>query len=167
MALELQNQMAYEPDKFVSTAQQYCAWAENNSLAQEEEVKKAISLIADLYSSAIVLPKQGCGEDVDGEEVTHEEWKLIYKRFGSLPVNYYSVFFSPANTEDAPVTGDVADDLADIYRDLKDGLWLYDNGHFTEAIWEWKQSFNTHWGRHLVSLLHVLHCYMADEYIEL
>jgi hypothetical protein len=61
----------------------------------------------------------------------------------------------------------VADDLADIYRDIKNGLWLHENRHSTEAIWEWKHSFNTHWGRHAVGALHALHCYMADEYIEL
>jgi len=154
-------------DKFGATAQQYCFWAEGISLEKEEEVKKAISLVAALYSNALVLPQKGCGEDIDGKNVTHDEWKLIYKRFESLPFKYYSVSFSPAKTENAPVTGDVTDDLSDIYRDLKNGLWFYENGYVTEAIWEWKQSFNTHWGRHAVSLLHALHCFMSDEYIEL
>ena len=154
-------------DCFVSTAQQYCSWAEGASLEQEEGVKKAISLVAALYSLALVLPDEGCGEDIDGKEVTHDEWKLIYEGFESFPFKYYSVSFSPAKTEEAPVTGDVADDLADIYRDLKNGLWLHENGHVTEAVWEWKHSFNTHWGRHAVSLLHALHCYMSDEYVEL
>jgi hypothetical protein len=100
-------------------------------------------------------------------EVTNEKWQEIFNRFTSLPFNYYSVSFSPSNVEEAPVIGDVADDLADIYRDIKNGLWLHANRHSTEAIWEWKHSFNTHWGRHAVGALHALHCYMADEYIEL
>ena len=60
-----------------------------------------------------------------------------------------------------------ADDLADIYRDLKEGLELYEAGHVAEALWEWSQSFNTHWGRHASSALHALQAYAADENIEL
>lgn len=154
-------------EKFVSAAREYCSWAEREALTPEEEVKKAIYLIASLYLNALVLSRDGAGEDIDGKEVTNEEWKLILKRFSSFPFNYYSVSYSPANLEEKPVTGNVADDLADIYRDIKDGLWLYDNGHRVEAVWEWKQTFNTHWGRHAVSALHALHCYIADEYVEL
>lgn len=159
--------MTAQSDNFASIVKQYCSWAEGDSLTQKEEVKKAISLVASLYFNALTLPNQGCGEDIIAKEISHDEWKLVYKRFGALPFNYYSVSFSPAKIEEAPVTGDVADDLADIYRDLKNGLSLYENRYVTEAIWEWKQSFNTHWGRHAVSLLHALHCYISDECIEL
>ncbi len=158
--------MSTQPEKFSLLAKQYCSWAEESSLAQEDDVKKAIFLLVALYSNALVLSKDGCGDEIEAKEVTNEEWKVIYTRFGSLPFNYYSAPFSPAKLDEEQEIGDVADDLADIYRDIKNGLWLFENGNIIEAVWEWKQNFNTHWGRHAVSALNALHCYMADEYVE-
>ena len=154
-------------EHFVSIVREYCTWAEDSKLTGEEDLKKAISLLALLYFSALALQNDGCGEDINATVVTNEQWQFVYKRFSSLPFNYYSSFFSPAKIEDAPGVGDVADDLADIYRDIKDGLWLYEKGYNIEAVWEWKQSFSTHWGRHAVGALQAFHCYLADEYVEI
>ena len=159
--------MLTQTDNFVSIAKEYCAWAEGAPLAPENEARKAIQLLVTLYANILALPNNGCGEDRTAQEITTEEWQVIYKRFGSLPFNYYCVSFSPANIEEKSSIGDLADDLADIYRDIKDGLRLYENGHTTEAIWEWKHGFNIHWGRHAASALHALQSYMADEYLEL
>ena len=158
--------MTKQSEKFSFIAKQYCSWAEESSLTQEEDVKKAIILLITLYSEALSLLKDGCGDEIDAKEVTDQEWKIIYTRFSSLPFNYYFASFSPAKLDEEQGMGDVADDLADIYRDIKNGLWLFENGNITEAVWEWKQTFNTHWGRHAVSALNTLHCYVADEYIE-
>jgi hypothetical protein len=114
------------------------------------------------------LPKNGPGKDVDGNSVSDEVWEKMFHRFRALPFNYYSDFYSPAKVaEEKPVTGDLADDLADIYRDIKKGLDLYETGHVTEALWDWNQSFHSHWGRHATSALHALHAYAADEDIDL
>ena len=155
-------------EMFVSVVREYCGWSESKPRTEIEEVRTAIRMLANLYSNVLSLPKNGPGQDIDGKRISDEEWKDMFKRFGALPFNYYSVFFSPAKVaEEEPVTGDLADDLADIYRDLKDGLELYEAGHITEALWEWSQSFNRHWGRHASSALHALHAYAADECIEL
>lgn len=155
-------------ERFVSVVREYCSWAESKPKAEDEEAKAAIRLLANLYSNVLNLPKNGPGRDIDGKRISDEEWKNMFKRFGALPFNYYSEFFSPAKVaEEKPVTGDLADDLADIYRDLKEGLELYEGGHVAEALWEWSKSFNTHWGRHASSALHALHAYAADEDIEL
>ncbi len=159
--------MEEQAHNFINIARDYCAWAEGTPLSEENELKKAIQLLANLYVSILKLPNNGCGEEINTTNVTEKEWETIFKRFSSFPFQYYSVFFSPENTKEKGVMGDLADDFSDIYRDIKNGLWLYDNGHQTEAIWDWKNNFKTHWGRHVVSALHALHCYAADEYIEL
>jgi hypothetical protein len=110
----------------------------------------------------------GCGQDVEEEDISDEEWNRVFKRFGALPFNYYSTFFSPAKLlEEDPVVGDLADDLADIYRDIKAGLWLYDHGHTTQAVWAWRYTFQIHWGRHATNALYALHAWSADSSIEL
>ena len=155
-------------EKFVSVVREYCAWAESKPKTESEEAEISIRLLAGLYSNVMALPKNGPGQDIDGKRISDEEWNNMFKRFGALPFNYYSEYFSPAKVaEEEPVIGDIADDLADIYRDLKEGLELYETGHVTEALWEWNQSFNSHWGRHASSALHALHAYAADENIEL
>jgi hypothetical protein len=51
----------------------------------------------------------------------------------------------------------LADALADIYGDLMSGLELYDSGRFEEAAFEWWIAFWSHWGRHAVDAIRVLH----------
>jgi hypothetical protein len=149
---------------FANLVREFCDWAEGQPKSEEEEVHIAINLLASLYSGALSLPNHDAGEDIEEEAVSDGQWKVIYRRFGALPFNYYLEFFSPAKLDDDEhVTGDLADDLADIYRDLKEGLSLYDLGHRKEAVWDWKSNFYMHWGRHASSALHALHCYAQDE----
>jgi hypothetical protein len=52
------------------------------------------------------------------------------------------------------------DDLADIYRDLKDGLNLWDsNTHDAqrEASWKWRTNYEIHWGTHLARATQTIH----------
>jgi len=159
--------MIEQTERFSSVVSEYCSWAENGGETQANDLKKAISLLAELYSTILELTDERCGEDIASKEVTQDEWRDVFERFSSLPLQHYSVAYSPSTLDEAPVTGNVADDLADIYRDLKNGLSLYEDGCIPEAVWEWKFSFNTHWGRHVVSALHALHCYRVDKSIDL
>ena len=56
--------------------------------------------------------------------------------------------------------GDVADDLCDIYRDILPGLRYWEaggeEGH-AAVVWEWRFGFITHWGRHAIAALGLLH----------
>ncbi len=151
-------------DKFVEVARDYCNWAEESNLKQYEDVKRAVSLLVRIYAAVLELPNEDCDDelDLDEERISEEEWKRVIERFRKLPFNYYLTPFSPAELEKEVVTGDLADDLADIYRDLKSGILLYEKGKTNEALWEWTFSFNAHWGRHAVSALHALHCYIVD-----
>jgi len=67
---------------------------------------------------------------------------------------FYRAIFDPyEEVSDAPVTGSLADDLADIYGDLKRGLEPWQAGDLEEATYEWRFGFEFHWGRHAVSAL--------------
>lgn len=48
------------------------------------------------------------------------------------------------------MTGSLADDLTDIYFDLKYGLALWDKQQPDKASGLWQSSFHLHWGQHLV-----------------
>lgn len=113
--------------------------------------------MAALYAAALDLPE---GEAAEGEVESNsqEEWRRVYDRFTGLPVgNYWGVFNLLELSGEEPVLGSLADDLADIHRDLRRGLVLFERGQAEGAAWEWAFHFRAHWGRHLTSALHALH----------
>jgi Domain of unknown function (DUF5063) len=66
--------------------------------------------------------------------------------------------FDPYESGATPVMGSLADDAADIYRDLRGGLSLIDvDGGLDNAVWEWQFGFEYHWGVHAASALYALH----------
>lgn len=75
-------------------------------------------------------------------------------RFSNLPVNgYWDVFDPLLEAEKEPVWNSLADDLADIYQDIKEDLVLFDAGQVEEAVWQWRFHFLIHWGKHLTTEL--------------
>jgi hypothetical protein len=68
-----------------------------------------------------------------------------------------SVANAGIHSEAEVVTGDVADDLADTYSDVKAGLLLLERGDAEGALWHWIWTFKLHWGTHVVNALHALH----------
>ena len=149
---------------FSSTVQDFCSWVESTPASEIDEAKRALKLLAALYHQALNLSAPDTEEDIEAERISDDAWKKAYKRFGALPFNYYVSVFNPSeiDEEKSQTMGDLADDLADIYRDLKAGLHLFNKGYTREAAWEWKLHFNIHWGRHATSALHALHSYIAD-----
>lgn len=89
---------------------------------------------------------------------TRTTTRQIYARFGSLPLQYYGEVFDTTRVppEEASV-GDLADDLLDIYTDIKAGLLLFGRGHAPEAVFQWRFTWGVHWGRHATSGLRAMH----------
>lgn len=153
--------MTSQVDEFARVAAQFCQWAEGESQSPDREAQVALQFLCDLYQLALQLPSE-FGEE-EAAEVSDESWKRVYRRFGALPFNYYSHCFDPQEVPtEAAATADLADDLADIWRDLKRGLSLFGSGHLQAAAWEWKQNFWQHWGRHAAGGIYALHCWLAE-----
>jgi len=130
--------------------------------ACQEEARQAYHLLVELHAAALALPVR-LESAFDPREMRMEEaqWKRAYQRFGALPVGLYGVAVAPGTDLVAEQgVGDLADDLADIYRDVSEGLSLWDAGHLREALWTWVFSFETHWGQHLVDAQRVLHWWL-------
>ena len=147
---------------FIAAVRAYCQWVDSEPGASEEEARLALRLLSRLYCEALLLPPGECGGDISGQRISHEEWMGKHRRFASMPFQYYHDYFQPTDLDESPAMGDVADDLADIYRDVTDALSLYDAGHIVEAMWEFRNSFRTHWGRHAVGAINAIHRHVAD-----
>ena len=155
------HQMTIDPEtlRFADSARSFCEWAEGSPGSPKEEALAARRYLASLYGLALNLPESAFGEE-DPAGLSDDKWQTVFSRFSALPFTYYSSFFDPSTavTEEASL-GDLADDLADIWRDLKDGLTLFDAGHTGAATFTWRFGFNSHWGRHASSALYALHCW--------
>ena len=86
-----------------------------------------------------------------------------YRRFGALPLNYYSVVDPLVVPAGDSMTGDLADDLADIWRDLKSGCLVQERGDLDQAIAEWRWSYCTHRGAHAAAAQFVLQSWMSRD----
>jgi hypothetical protein len=148
-------------DNFAEVARRYCAWAENELGDPNEEMRRVRLLLAELHLAAVKLPALGIGKNMDAVSISHDEWSRFYEKFRVLPVTEYSEVFNPLKAEE-PVTNNLADDLADIYRDVKAGLSLHDAQHPVDAAWEWRLNFQLHWGQHLVGAQRAIHEYLSE-----
>lgn len=143
-------------EQFAEIVRRFCVWAESPFSNVKTEMPMARSMLAELHS-AVFLPDVE-PEDVELEDVTSDEWKKVLDRFSNLPVNGYHLVFDPTEVQDGEtVYAQLADDLADIYRDLKYGLKLFDAGYLSDAVWEWKFHFENHWGWHLLGAQRLIH----------
>lgn len=162
----LNQQQMNRVDAFALTAEAFCSWAEGKSPGSVEDARIARALTAELFSRAIELPPV-FEADAEIPEITTDEYQRVFRRFGSLPFNYYSECFNPLVVPaEEPVTADLADDLADIWLDVKAGLVLYRSGNRARAAWHWRFHFEAHWGHHASAALYALQAWFsanADE----
>jgi hypothetical protein len=152
-------------DAFAAVAREYCAWAEGAPSSPADEARTARDLLARLVAAATAL-REPADED-HGEEPesgpTHDDWRRVLGRMAVLPVQYYrelpvdEALRDTADLAAAGSLGDLHDDLADVWRDLRRGLDALDDGRPGDAAWEWKFGFDSHWGEHATDALRVLH----------
>ena len=82
---------------------------------------------------------------------------------------WYWMYFEPMKTQvekAEPVGGNLADDLADVYRDVATGLRAWDStddSPLDEVVFQWlRGGFEIHWGAHAVDALGILHRVVTD-----
>ncbi|MDM8537693.1 DUF5063 domain-containing protein [Desulfobacterales bacterium HSG17] len=155
--------------KFVAAAKFFCNLLKSKNKDAEIKINQILSAIADLYSLAHHLPRINLETDIvnfELYEVDKEEWETIFHSIALLfgEQRYYWEYYDPSESIDSniePVIGDLADDIADIYRDIMPGLraWnIVNDKLLPEIIFNWKEPlFGSHWGDHALSAMRVLH----------
>jgi hypothetical protein len=95
----------------------------------------------------------------------HEDWSQLYnalrEKLGDGDL-YWHVF-DPIKENEA-IRGSLADDIAGVYGDLKEGLNLKESEKVPprDIIFEWRFGFYSHWGRHAINALRTIHCLLED-----
>ncbi len=151
-----------EVTHFYHRAKEYCVWAEGLTQSKIVDVYKALQLVVNLYQAILFVPDF---EPIDYEMVGDlRKSREIYYWFTGFPFQYYQEFFHPvADKPDESVTGDISDDLMDIYIDTKEGILFYEQGNIVNAAFHWRFSFGAHWGRHATGTICAMHDYLTNK----
>ena len=153
--------------RFSHQARRFIEWADGTASADRLTAPLALRRVLALYAAALELPQpwsEGVSTGMVAESALAERLRAVRNRAAALPLQHYSEIFSPlVQHPEEPVVGDLADDLADMYRDVATGLSLFEAGSVDDAIWQWGFNFQTHWGEHASSAIRALHHYLSQE----
>lgn len=157
--------MKAEADAFGKIARRFVDWLDRAATGSAAPAELH-EILGALQAAAARLPDRFQEEQLseDSPEVDHKEAhqkaRLAARK---LPFNAYSTVFDALN-ESAPtsIMTTIEDDLGDICADLMKGLLPYDEGRFSEAVWQWRFLYWAHWGRHAVHAQSAVYSYLAD-----
>jgi len=151
--------------EFVAVANEFCKYAERASELKGGELLKILQrLLPFLYLKASLLPAlEPFFGDGNEKFVTEADWNRIYevlkRQFGTAD-DYLEIFDERFDESETPVPSSLAENMADIYQDLKDFLLLYQTGTkevMNDALWECKMNFENIWGQKLVNSMRAIH----------
>lgn len=147
---------------FRRLAEEYCSLIENIEATVEDDVlQRLYRLLPALVVAAQDLPDVEPSTERTAPEIGHETWAGRFNAVGAAlgaGVGYWTTGDVIAREEPEVLYLTLADDLADIWRDLKGPLLLLeDRGEEADAVWEWRFSASTHWGTHAAEAIRAVH----------
>lgn len=141
---------------FAHTSREFCAIVDTSPLDASATLTALLRLLLAAHDLPSATPT------FDDTSTTHagitaDTARIVTNVHDSLgSAERYLVVFDPHH-DDEPCSGSLADDLGDIYRDVRRGLDLFDREAPADAAWEWRFAFETHWGNHATDAVRVLH----------
>lgn len=151
--------------EFVTVAAEYCAFIERAGETDREEfVDKTLKILPLLYLKASLLPRfEQIGFDALETYVTEESYeerrRTIQDIMGERDT-YLEVFLPDMAFSDQPIQKNISEDLADIYQDLRDFIFVFQlglNETMNDALQRCQETFETIWGQTLVNTMRALH----------
>jgi hypothetical protein len=177
-SMNIQDDNSAVVNRFRLIAQRFCSLVDSAvTLERTEFLVQVYRTLPELIGEAMRLPAEEFGDDEDDEQETsmyqsraeigmkHEEWSRLYRalkeKLGDW--NLYWKVFNPTKDNEA-IHGSLADDIADIYRDLKNGINLKESDKVLpqDIIFEWRFGFYSHWGMHAIDALRTLHFLLEE-----
>lgn len=155
--------------EMLTVANEYCLFFEKAGSFQKDEILAYFMRISPLlYLKATTLPEFDVTEDSYNERfVTEEQWENIFKNlrkiFGDMDVFY--VLDLHNDTRQASL----AENMADIYQDMKDFVMLYQKNSIyakENAVSEIRQLMITHWGPRAIDTLRACHQLTFLDYLD-
>ena len=151
--------------EFVTVAAEFCRYLEQaEGIRRADFVDTVLKLLPLLYLKAQMLPTcEQMGETAPENYVTEETYEIMRINLASILTDrddYLDVFVSDMKYSDQPVTRYISEDLADIYQDVKDFVFVFRlglNETMHDALAICQENFRLYWGQKLVNALRALH----------
>jgi len=151
--------------EFVTVAAEFCGFLERaENMQRETFVDTTLKILPLLYLKASMLPKvEQLGDEETETYVTEEIYEILRMNISYVLAekdDYLEVFLPDMKYSDTPLKRNVSEDLADIYQDIKDFVFVFSLGFnqtMNDALYQCKENFAAYWGQKLVNTLRALH----------
>ncbi len=151
--------------EFVTVAAEYCVFIENaRDYTTASFVDKTLKILPLLYLKALLLPKFDRINDDQLEVcVTETQYEQIRQSIAKVMADkddYLDVFVEDMVYSDQPIGKNISEDLADIYQDIRDFIYVFQlglNETMNDSLCVCQENFEAYWGQKLVNTLRALH----------
>jgi hypothetical protein len=165
--MEKNHQVIFSRDvvEFVTVAAEFCAFLERSEGAKRNSfVDTTLKILPLLYLKASLLPEcEMQGDEAPETFVTEEIYEVMRMDIASIlreKDDYLEVFLPEMAYSDTPIKKCISEDLADIYQDLKDFIFVFQLGYdetMHDSLAICRENFGMYWGQKLVNTLRALH----------
>ena len=103
------------------------------------------------------------GDETLESFVTEETYEVLRMNLADILAekdDYLDVFVSEMKYSDQPITKYISEELADIYQDLRDFIFIFQlglNETMNDSLAICQENFRLYWGQKLVNTLRALH----------
>ena len=151
--------------EFVTVAAEFCRLLEQaEGMKRTDFVDTILKMLPLLYLKAILLPPcETMGEEEPENYVTEETYEVLRMNLAAILADrddYLDVFVSDMKYSDQPITRYISEELADIYQDVRDFIFVFQlglNETMHDALAICQENFRLYWGQKLVNTLRALH----------
>lgn len=140
--------------ELADVARDYCDLIDHlDDVDARDLLAQVACLLPRLHAAVVALPRV-CVDGPVAQAVDLETRFALYRRLreklGVCDAYWMLYDLEPAMRNKS---GSLADDLTDIYFDLRRGLAHIEGGSpfaCARAVWDWSRTYEVHWGEHLV-----------------
>ena len=141
--------------EFVTVAAEFCKFVEQAEGSKRTAfVDTTLKLLPLLYLKASMLPPcETIGDEAPETFVTEETYEIVRMNLADILADrddYLDVFVSDMKYSDQPITRYISEDLADIYQDIRDFIFVFQLG-LNETPGELPPVLGTEAGEHAPS----------------
>ena len=156
--------------EFAASANEYCKYLEGSRDIGGIEILKVMQrLLPFIYLRASLMPVlEPLLEDGNEKTVTEFDWTRMNENLLSKMGNNdpFPIVVAEGDPADGLYTGSIAENLSDIYQDLKNFIVSYKSGNeevMNDAVWEVLMNFEEFWGKKLLTVLSAIHDVLYSE----
>jgi hypothetical protein len=151
--------------EFVTVAAEFCKFLEQaETTPRNAFVDTSLKILPLLYLKAEMLPAcERMGEDDLETFVTEDAYEVLRMNIAGIMAekdDYLDVFVSEMKYSDQPIRKFISEELADIYQDIRDFIFVFQlglNETMHDALAVCQENFKLYWGQKLVNTLRALH----------